>query len=175
MIAPHEGFAWAARAGPISGYDRFLDGEGELRWKLLGLVPVLRASGPNVSRSSAGRVAGEAAWVPTALLPRFGVAWSAAGADRASARFRVDGLDVDLDLRLDGDGRIAACSFRRWGDPGGSGTYAFHPFGMEASAHATFAGLTIPSAGRAGWHHGTERWEDGVFFRYEITGLELLT
>ena len=32
VLAPHHGFYWAARvAGVISGFDRYLDGQGELR------------------------------------------------------------------------------------------------------------------------------------------------
>jgi hypothetical protein len=41
------------------------------------------------------------------------------------------------------------------------------------TGYATFDGLTIPSAGRFGWHFGTERWPEGEFFRYQITGLQL--
>jgi hypothetical protein len=73
VVAPHHGFYWAARvAGLINGFDRYLDGQGELRWKLLGVVPVTQAEGPNVARSAVGRAAGEAMWLPPALLPRLG-------------------------------------------------------------------------------------------------------
>ena len=41
----------------------------------LGLVPIIRAAGPDVARSAAGRAAAEAVWVPTALLPRYGAHW----------------------------------------------------------------------------------------------------
>ena len=51
--------------------------------------------------------------------------------------------------------------------------YCWHPFGGEFSEHRTFAGLTIPSAGRLGWHAGTERAATGEFFRFEITSLDV--
>ncbi len=51
----------------------------------------------------------------------------------------------------------------------------FHPFGGGFTSHATFAGVTIPDAGRMGWHYGTDRWGEGEFFRYRITGLDLVT
>jgi hypothetical protein len=71
--------AWAARvAGVVGGFDRYVDGHGELQWKLLGLMPVVQAQGPDVARSAVGRAAGEAMWIPIALLPRFGVQWAAA-------------------------------------------------------------------------------------------------
>jgi hypothetical protein len=63
---------------------------------------------------------------------------------------------------------------QRWGDPDETGTWTRHPFGGDITAHRTFAGLTIPSAGHLGWHCGTDREAAGEFFRYEITSLDLL-
>jgi hypothetical protein len=31
-----------------------------------------------------------------------------------------------------------------------------------------------PHRGTAGWHVGTDRWEDGAFFRYEINRYHLI-
>lgn len=73
VLSPHHGLLWAVRVGGvITGSDRYLDAEGSMQWKVLGVVPVVNAYGPGVSRSTAGRVGAEAVWVPTALLPRFG-------------------------------------------------------------------------------------------------------
>ncbi len=47
-----------------------------LRGTVLG-IPVLRASGIDVSRSSRHRVVAESLWVPSALLPHRGVVWTA--------------------------------------------------------------------------------------------------
>jgi hypothetical protein len=72
VLDPHHGFVWAARtAGMITGSDRYVDGAGGMDWKLAGLVTVLHADGPDVSRAAAGRAGAEAIWVPTALLPRY--------------------------------------------------------------------------------------------------------
>jgi hypothetical protein len=122
ILAPHQGFHWAARvAGVIGGFDQYLDGRGQLRWKLLGLVPVMRADGPDVARSAVGRAAGEAMWLPTALLPRFGVQWEAADDQHITARFSLDGSEVDLHYTLAEDGRIRSVVFDWWGDPDRSG------------------------------------------------------
>jgi hypothetical protein len=117
VLAPHQGFHWAARvAGVIGGFDQYLDGRGQLRWKLLGLIPVMRADGPDVARSAVGRAAGEAMWLPTTLLPRFGVTWEAADDQHITARFSLDGSQVDLHYALEEDGRIRSVVFDRWGD-----------------------------------------------------------
>jgi hypothetical protein len=57
----------------------------------------------------------------------------------------------------------------RWGNPGGA-PFGRYPFGVRVEAESTFGGITIPSVLRAGWWWGTERQEEGEFFRAEITG-----
>ena len=124
ILKPGVGFIWSARAAVvIAGYDRYIGGAGEMNWKLAGLVDVAHGDGPDISTSAAGRCGLEAILLPTALLPRFGVTWTA-----------------DDDEHITG--------------------------------HRTFAGLTIPSAGRLGWHMGTDGWKAGEFFRFEITSLD---
>jgi hypothetical protein len=175
-LAPHRGFVWAARAGGvIVGSDRYVDQQGKMDWKLLGLVRVAHGAGPDMSRSAAGRAGAEAVWVPTALLPRFGVTWTATDPRHIAARYRLDETELDLSYVLDEDGRVRSVVTQRWGDPDDAGTWAYHPFGFEATDHATFAGVTIPSAGRAGWFFGTDRWSEGEFFRFEITQHSLVT
>jgi hypothetical protein len=173
VLTPTAGFVWAARAaGIISGSDRFIDGRGAMDWRLFGMIRVMHAHGPDVSRSAAERAAAEAVWVPTALLPDFGVEWSASGDEHITARYQIADYPIEIHCTLTDDARLRSIVFRRWGDPNGTGQFALHPFGGDFTGYATFNGLTIPSEGRFGWHYGTDRWDDGEFFRYRITGLE---
>jgi len=175
VLSPQRGFVWTARAaGLIAGADRYLDGAGALQWKLAGLVTVASGEGADISRSAAGRAGAEGVWLPTALLPRFGVRWSAPAGDagnQVTAAFSVGETPVALDLRLDPAGRVVSLAFDRWGDPDGHG-FAWHRFGGEITGWASFGGLTIPSAGRLGWHPGGDRFAEGEFFRYRITALQ---
>jgi hypothetical protein len=176
VLNPHHGFVWAARAaGVIAGSDRYVDGVGGMDWRLLGLARVAHGEGPDYARSAAGRAAAEGMWVPTALLPRFGMRWSATGPDRVTVRHQLGGTPVEVHCELDAEGRMRSFVFDRWGDPGNTGSFAWHPFGGEVADHGSFGGVTVPSAGRAGWFFGTDRWPDGEFFRYRITGLHLVT
>ena len=109
ILNTHTGFVWAARAaGIIAGSDRYVDGNGGLDWKLLGLLTVAHAEGPDVARSAAGRAGAEAIWLPTALLPRFGVRWSAPAAGRLTAAFSVEETPLELHLCIDRAGRISS-------------------------------------------------------------------
>jgi hypothetical protein len=176
VLAPHRGFLWSGRAlGGIVGSDRYLERRGVMDWRLLGLVRVAHAEGPDVSRSAAGRAGGEAVWVPTALLPRSGVSWSVTDLHHATARYRVDDTELEVRLEFDDDARVRSLVFDRWGDPDGTGSWGLHPFGFEVTESATFGGVTIPSAGRVGWFHGTDRWPAGEFFRFEITDHHLVS
>jgi hypothetical protein len=71
VVAPGRGYIWAADARlfgvPVIGYDRLSGGTGEMRWRLLDLVPVVSTDGPDMTRSAAGRLASEIALIPTAF------------------------------------------------------------------------------------------------------------
>lgn len=176
LLAPCFGTVWQAKvAGVVSGSDRYVDGCGGMDWKLLGLHRIVHAEGKDVTRSAAERAAGESIWVPTALISTPGAQWTASAHDRIAVEIDTDGHRTRVDHELGPSGQILSSSFYRWGDPDGTGTWRQHPFGVEVTSHDTFDGVTIPYKGRAGWHFGTDRWDSGVFFRYEITGYELFT
>jgi hypothetical protein len=171
VLDPRRGFAWRARVAGrlVVGSDRYLDRAGAMRWRLFGLLPLVSASGPDLTRSAAGRAAGEGMWLPTAMLPRYGVEWSASSDHAVAARLTVDDTAAEIRYTLGPDGHVESTVFDRWGDPDRSRTWAWHRCGGEITAYRTFGGLTVPAAGRVGWHYGTNRWPEGEFFRYEIT------
>lgn len=175
LLTPHRGFLWTARAaGVITGSDHYIDGRGALHWNLAGLVTVMHQDGSDTSRSAAERAAAEAIWIPTTLLPRFDVEWETDDEGGISARYHVDDKPVHVHFQLTSAGQIRSVVFDRWGDPDNTGIPGLHTFGGEFASHRTFDGVTIPDTGRLGWQYGTERWAYGEFFRYEITGLELV-
>ena len=176
VLAPQRGFVWSARVsgGLFAGSDQYDSGLGAMRWKILGLIPVVQADGPDVSRSAAARAAAEAVWVPMALLPRYRVNWSAEDATHLTARYTVDNTPLVVRYELDEGARIVSAQMERWGDPNNTGTWALHSFGFEATARATFGGVSIPNQGRVGWFPRTHRWADGEFFRFALTELRLV-
>lgn len=175
LLAPTIGSVWEARvAGVIAGSDRYVNGAGGMDWRLLHFVRLVHAEGDDVTRSAAARAAGESVWVPTALVDCPDAAWSASRDDHISVELTLDGHRVVLEHEIDATGRLRSSRFSRWGDPERNGEWGLHPFGVEVTSTDTFDGVTIPSGGEVGWYHGTDRWPDGMFFRFEITGYELL-
>ena len=161
------GLGHAAELGV--GVEQYVAGVAVQHVRLAGLVPLRRASGVQLSRSTAGRAAIGALVLPTALLPRFGARWAAEDDHLIRGELRVHGEPVVLRLRIDGGGRPLAAVVDRWGDPLRSGWCARHTFGAVFTEQATFDGLTVPSAGRAGWFIDTERWRDGENIRFRVT------
>jgi hypothetical protein len=87
-LAP-TGFVWAATARlfglPVTGFDRFTRGTGQMRWRLLNAIPVMAAEGEDVTLSAAGRHAGELlVAVPAAALDPT-VSWTTVDPDPATA------------------------------------------------------------------------------------------
>lgn len=167
----NRGMVWTATVRvsglPVRGYDRLVNGQGEMRWRLLGLIPVMAASGPDISRSAAGRVLTEAVWLPSVLAAEE-VRWTTDDASQPRAQLRTNGDAADLALTIDSQGGLQVCALLRWGNPGG-GPFRYVAFGAMVDEERRFGGYTIPSRLRVGWYIGTDRFErEGEFFRVTV-------
>lgn len=170
VITPPAGYIWAATAHVhglrVTGYDRLSSGSAAMVWKLLGVVPVVRAVGVDVARSAAGRLAAECVLVPTTFAS---ATWTPGHRpDLAVATWWIGTEQETVEVQVGADGALLGVLVQRWGDPDGapSGRY---PFGVTVEAERTFAGVTVASTIRAGWWWGTDRQDRGEFFRAEIT------
>ena len=140
-----------------------------MRWRLLAMVPVVNASGPDLTRSAAGRLAAEGVMCPTAFQR---CRWEAAGPDRVTAVWSIGGRDEAVELHVDADGRLREARMQRWGDPDDS-PFGAYPFGVEVLEERAFDGVLLPSRLRAGWWFGTDKEAEGEFFRATITAATL--
>jgi len=173
VIRRDRGMIWTATVRmfglPIRGFDRLIDGEGEMHWKLFGLIPIMSASGADITRSAVGRVAAESVWLPSATCDAQ-TAWTQHDAGHVRARIVVARIATEVDLGIDDDGRLKSIALQRWGNPEDA---EFHDaaFGGIADQERTFAGYTIPTRLRIGWHFGSARFEpEGEFFRVTVDG-----
>ena len=173
ILAPPRGFVWRARGrmGPIPFRvaDHYAEGEGAVRVEAFGGVPVVRASGADVSRSARGRLAIEAIWLPTALLPTEGVSWQGLPDGRCRVVLTIDGETLALSLAVDGDGGLREVTMERHGDVGVD-SWRPIPYGVEVESEAAFGGYTIPTRLRGGWWYGTERYDPDAAARLRVTG-----
>ncbi len=172
VISLSRGMIWKASvrlyAAPITGADSIVDGEGQMRWRLFGLIPIVTASGPDTTRSTAGRLQAESVWLPSVFCHQ-NIEWAAPAPDQATARFAVQGHSGEVTLVLDDGGQLKRINMQRWGNPEGA---AFHyaNFGGIAAEERTFSGYTIPTSLRVGWNLVGDHFEgDGEFFRVTVT------
>ncbi|WP_222108060.1 DUF6544 family protein [[Actinomadura] parvosata] len=168
--APMEGFVWSATAwiGPLAvrGFDRYRAGEGEMRWRLLHLLPIMSGTGPDITESAAGRLACELVMAPAAALdPR--VRWKPVDDHQVIATVPIGAKEHDVTLCVAPTGALTRVTMKRWGNPD-KGTFGRHTFGIECAGEATFDGFTIPSRVRGGWWPGSERWDQGEFIRFDV-------
>lgn len=172
VIRIGEGLVWEARVGRlpivVKGGDTFWRGEGDLDFRLWGLIPVARATGTDIDQSAAGRLAAETvAWAPQGATPQMGATWTGIDATHATVSLPVRDRSIEVTVAVDEVGGLREITMQRWGNPG-SKEFAMHPFGASVDAATAVGDVTIASAGRVGWWWGTDRQGEGEFFRYTL-------
>jgi hypothetical protein len=184
VICWEHGLIWSATAWmngflPIVGSDRVIDGIGAMQWKILGLFPVMTASGADITRSSIGRLQAESLWLPSVFCGD-GVSWASTESSELDSNlhssFVVQGERAELDFTIDRSGHLKTTKLPRWGNPDGA-EFRYVDFGGILEEEGTFCGYTIPTRLRIGWYFGSvgvaspleKRFEsEGEFFRATI-------
>lgn len=170
VVKAEKGFVWQARVKSglafITGFDQFIGEIGEMRWKLLGLFPVMSGTRHDISRSAKDRYAIEHIFLPTALA-RPSIEWTI---EENLISVKSPGLSR-VDLQINDIGAVQSVSMQRWGNPGDSAV-GLYPFGGFVDEESTWEGCTIPSQLRIGWHFGTDNFAAGEFFRANISHAE---
>ena len=110
-------------------------------------------------------------WLPSATTPQAGASWRPVDDDRAVVTLDAAGESVEVEVRVDHDGRLVAVSLDRWN--GSTDPPGYQPFGGELGEElTTSAGVRVSRSGAVGWGFGTPRWPEGEFFRYDVTSVE---
>jgi hypothetical protein len=106
------GFIWDARIYaapllPVFVRDSYIAGRASMTASMLAMFPLVAQSGdPALDSGALMRYLGEAAWLPTRLLPGHGLSWEAIDGQAARATL-VDGdTSVSLEFRFDEHGDL---------------------------------------------------------------------
>jgi hypothetical protein len=106
------GFVWDARIAfarllPVRVRDAYAGGRGQMRARLLGLVPMADLEGGGqLAAASLQRHLAELPWLPTALLPAAGVTWSPIDGRRARATLQDGEISATVDFHFGDQGQI---------------------------------------------------------------------
>jgi hypothetical protein len=127
--------------------------------RAFGRVPLVDEAGPDLTRSAAGRLAGEMIWTPAVALDP-AVAWKPVDDDTATAVVACAGETCEVSLTVAADGSLRTVAMPRWASVA-RGAYRLHRFGAEIHAEATFGGFTVPGRLTAGY-------DDGAFITINV-------
>jgi hypothetical protein len=130
--------------------DSYLAGEGRMHASLGGLITMVNQGGTlTMATASLLRWLAEAAWLPTALLPRTGLVWEAIDDTNARVHVQEGALEVSLDVRFAADGTVAEVNAMRHRDV--KGTQVLTPWRGRFSSYERHDGVLIPMAGEVAW------------------------
>jgi len=163
-------FIWNARVRMAPGIavavrDSYVDGHGGVDARLMALVPVARAAGPEVDTSALLRWLAEAVWFPTALRAGPGLRWEAVDGTHARAVVTDGPLRATAVFTFAKDGRITAMeSADRYRTVGTAQVRT--PWLGRYADYREFGGVMAPTRAEVAWK--LERGEF-VYARVEIT------
>lgn len=149
------GYSWRAslRLGPFVSLaicDGYADGKGSSDAKIAGLLSVGHLSAtPEVNAASLVRYLAEAPWLPTALLPSGGVAWTSLGPGLARGTLVDGGTTVWIDAEFATTGELLRSSTMRYRAVGRGTTLT--PWTGTYSRYARRGGMMIPLAAEVSW------------------------
>ena len=146
---------WYARikVGPLSllsGYDRYDNGAGTMRIRLLSMLPVVDASGPEIDMSALIVFINDMVMWPTAFLSDY-IHWQPLDAMSALAQVSLHGKQFSAVLRFNDAGElvdfITEDRYRAVGNK-----YERSKWSTPLRGYRQVNGLRIPRQGEAIWH-----------------------
>jgi Family of unknown function (DUF6920) len=150
-------FAWDARIRALPGVaitvrDTLADGQGAVSARLMRLVTLAAAGGtPEVAAGALQRYLAEAVLLPTALLPREGVAWAAVDDRRARATLTAGPTTASLEFAFGDDGLVESVFAPDRPRDLGGGRSARTPWRGRWYEEVQRDGMRVPSRGEVEW------------------------
>lgn len=153
-------FVWEAKlksAGLTVGRatDSLEAGRGRMHVRILGLLNVVDATGPEMDQGSLMRWLNETMWFPAAWASQV-VSWEPVDENSAIGSVSSGGLSVRGEFRFDAEGRLVDFRADRYRDV--KGAFEMTPWSTPLTEHARFDGVELPSYGAALWE-----FEEGNF------------
>lgn len=165
------GFIWKARVKMLpflyfTGLDRYQDGKGYMSIKVLSLVPVVNAQGPEADQGTLLRYLGEMAWFPTAALSDY-IKWEPVDSHSSRAVMSYGGVTASAVFSFNDSGDLAGITARRYREAGGR--YVLEDWAVTAVDYREFGGFRIPNRMDVTWKLKTG---DFTWYRVEVTEVE---
>jgi hypothetical protein len=157
FVSSAPGFIWDARIAMAPGIntlvrDGFVAGAGSMFAKALGLIIVANSHDtPAIATGALQRYLGEAAWLPTALLPSQGVTWEPIDENRARATITGGGVTTSLEFRFGADRLIVSAYAPERIFDDGKGSPTPYPWQARNLRYGELNGLKVPVDSTVEW------------------------
>jgi Family of unknown function (DUF6920) len=135
---------------PVRVLDSYADGYGSMNGRLASLVTVVNAAGnAEIAQAALQRYLAEAAWMPTALLPRSGVHWSPIDEHSASATIHDGAVEASVDFHFAPHGEITSAYAERYRSDGNR--QVLTPWEGRFAGYRRWNGMMIPTEAEVAW------------------------
>lgn len=164
-------FLWHTRIQPfplvsLAGTDRFSDGHGSMHIKLLSVLPLGNAHGPEMDQGELQRYLLETSWYPTAWLSD-AIEWQAIDAHSVKATIHQQRVTASGVLHVNEQGQLTHLTADRYRQE--HGHYQLAPWTAQSDEYQEIDGMRIPTKSEVTWHFPSG---DFTWFRFKITEIE---
>lgn len=147
------GFIWyvTMRVVPfltIKGRDMYYEGRGNMLIKLLSLIKVADASGPEMDQGTLIRYLNEIMWFPTAALNDY-IKWEPVNQTSARATMNYKGVTASAIYYFNEDGDLVNFMAERYMDVNGS--FKKEKWSTPITGYGEFNGIRVPTEGQGVW------------------------
>ncbi len=147
------GFVWVGKIKmnplmPVTGRDKYLNGEGNMLIKLWSLIKVADAKGPEVNQSEILRYLSEMPWFPASFLSP-AIHWKTIDDHTVHATLSAYGQSVSGDFSFNETGQITQFSTERYYE--NDGQYTLRKWGGRYDQYKEMNGWIIPTHAVVTW------------------------
>ena len=150
----------------IRAKDKFIDGRGNLIVKLLGLIKIIDAKGPEIDQGEILRFLGECVWFPSAFLNDY-IKWEAIDSNSAKATINCKGISASAIFYFNKKGEIVKIKAKRYREE--NGKFMLDDWEIPIIEYKMFNGIVVPSKVNVIWKLSTG---DFCYDKVEIIDIE---
>ena len=142
------GFIWRAKTSVVRVLDQFVNGQGNLKVKLLGLFTVSNVRGPEIDQGEALRFLAEIIWSPSAFTKDY-LRWDEVDGSSADATLFYNDQKTTARFHFRESGEIDRITAKRYREV--QGKFSLYEWIISNFEYKTFSGIIVPYKAHVSW------------------------
>lgn len=159
-------FYWKGKVNIITAVDKFINGKGSLTVKLLGLIRVARAEGPEADQGEILRFLAEGVWFPSVFINDY-ITWELLDDHSAKATIRVNGISASAVFHFNDKYEVEKITAKRYMES--DGKFKLEDWEIQIIGYKEFSGIMIPDRANVIWKLSSG---DFCWYKLEISEIE---